>query len=102
MGELMRVLQRAGVAPAGSEPALGPDFIQYSRMEQALREADRRKDEFLALIAHEQRNPTLDTLLRHAQSRITKATSKVHRLPGLIALPQLTPADDVGRQEVIA
>jgi len=40
------------------------DFIQHSRMEQALRrseqalrEADRRKDEFLALIAHELRNP---------------------------------------------
>jgi signal transduction histidine kinase len=36
------------------------------RSEQALREADRRKDEFLALIAHELRNPKLNTLLRHA------------------------------------
>jgi PAS domain S-box-containing protein len=40
------------------------DFIQRCRMEQALRqneeallEADRRKDEFLALLAHELRNP---------------------------------------------
>ena len=40
------------------------DFVQRCRMEQtlrereeALREADRRKDEFLALLAHELRNP---------------------------------------------
>src|SRR6185312_240705 len=40
------------------------DFIQRCRMEQelrtreeALREADRQKDEFLALLAHELRNP---------------------------------------------
>jgi PAS domain S-box-containing protein len=43
---------------------LASDFIQRSRMDQALlrseealREADRRKDEFLALLAHELRNP---------------------------------------------
>lgn len=43
---------------------LASDFIQRCKMEQAqlrseeaLREADRRKDEFLALLAHELRNP---------------------------------------------
>ena len=30
---------------------------QRKRAEEALREADRRKDEFLAMLAHELRNP---------------------------------------------
>ena len=33
------------------------DITQRKQMEQALREADRRKDEFLAMLAHELRNP---------------------------------------------
>src|SRR5439155_20684751 len=33
------------------------DITQRKRAEAALREADRRKDEFLALLAHELRNP---------------------------------------------
>ncbi len=33
------------------------DISEIKRMEQALREADRRKDEFLATLAHELRNP---------------------------------------------
>jgi signal transduction histidine kinase len=33
------------------------DVTQRTRAEQALREADRRKDEFLAMLAHELRNP---------------------------------------------
>jgi PAS domain S-box-containing protein len=33
------------------------DFIERSRFEKALKEADRRKDEFLATLAHELRNP---------------------------------------------
>jgi PAS domain S-box-containing protein len=33
------------------------DLIQRVRFEQALQEADRRKDEFLAMLAHELRNP---------------------------------------------
>jgi PAS domain S-box-containing protein len=33
------------------------DMTERKRMEQALRESDRRKDEFLAMLAHELRNP---------------------------------------------
>lgn len=33
------------------------DMTERKRMEQALRETDRRKDEFLAMLAHELRNP---------------------------------------------
>ncbi len=37
--------------------ATGNDVTERRRMEDALREQDRRKDEFLALLAHELRNP---------------------------------------------
>src|SRR5208337_4822033 len=33
------------------------DITEHLRIEQALRENDRRKDEFLAMLAHELRNP---------------------------------------------
>jgi PAS domain S-box-containing protein len=36
---------------------MAADFIERSQAEQALREADRRKDEFLAVLSHELRNP---------------------------------------------
>ncbi|HEX5066114.1 MAG TPA: ATP-binding protein, partial [Myxococcota bacterium] len=36
---------------------MAADLIERSQAEQALREADRRKDEFLAMLAHELRNP---------------------------------------------
>jgi PAS domain S-box-containing protein len=37
--------------------ATGTDVTERRRMEDSLREGDRRKDEFLALLAHELRNP---------------------------------------------
>jgi PAS domain S-box-containing protein len=46
---------------AGGQPdgwvAVVTDIGERRRVEQALREADRRKDEFLAMLAHELRNP---------------------------------------------
>jgi PAS domain S-box-containing protein len=35
----------------------GNDVTEHKRLENALRESDRRKDEFLAMLAHELRNP---------------------------------------------
>ena len=37
--------------------SIGVDITERRRAEEALREADRRKDEFLAMLAHELRNP---------------------------------------------
>src|SRR5689334_22614404 len=37
--------------------ATGTDITERRQMEDVLREQDRRKDEFLALLAHELRNP---------------------------------------------
>src|SRR5690606_33286124 len=36
---------------------LGTDVTAFKEMQEALRESDRRKDEFIATLAHELRNP---------------------------------------------
>jgi PAS domain S-box-containing protein len=48
---------RASGWPERHIAVLFSDVTQRTRAEQALREADRRKDEFLAMLAHELRNP---------------------------------------------
>ena len=60
---LVPILNAAGEveAVAGSTR----DVTDRKRVEDALREADRRKDEFLAMLAHELRNP----LAPHPQRR---------------------------------
>lgn len=42
---------------ARTNEALSNEIVERKRMEQALRENDRHKDEFLAMLAHELRNP---------------------------------------------
>ncbi len=54
---LNRDLQRANVELAESNLALQAEIAERSRAETALKEADRQKDEFLAILAHELRNP---------------------------------------------
>jgi signal transduction histidine kinase/CheY-like chemotaxis protein len=49
---------------------LGNDVTERRQMEQALRDSDRRKDEFLAMLAHELRNPLAP--IRHATELIAR------------------------------
>ena len=50
-------LQNANVELAASNQALQAQIAERARAEAALLEADRHKDEFLAILAHELRNP---------------------------------------------
>jgi signal transduction histidine kinase len=64
--------------------ALERNAIENTKLLRALRESDRRKDEFLAMLAHELRNPL---------APIANATQIVRALPG--PTPELTWAMDV-------
>ncbi|MDQ3286812.1 MAG: response regulator [Pseudomonadota bacterium] len=50
-------LRRSNVALAAQNLELHDQIVERTRVEQLLREGDRRKDEFLATLAHELRNP---------------------------------------------
>ncbi|MBV8854030.1 MAG: response regulator [Sinobacteraceae bacterium] len=54
---LNQTLQRANIELAQINRALQSEVAERARVEQALKEADRQKDEFLAMLAHELRNP---------------------------------------------
>src|SRR5579862_4806814 len=54
---LNRDLQRANTELEQANRTLQNEVAERSRIEQALKEADRHKDEFLAMLAHELRNP---------------------------------------------
>src|SRR5882724_3839337 len=54
---LNRVLQRANTELEQANRTLQNEVAERARVEQALKEADRHKDEFLAMLAHELRNP---------------------------------------------
>jgi PAS domain S-box-containing protein len=65
--------------------ALLTDVSERRRMEQTLREADRHKDEFIATLAHELRNPlTPIANALHSLQRIAGATGDMQRLHGMI------------------
>jgi PAS domain S-box-containing protein len=72
------------------------DISEQKRAEEALREADRRKDEFLAMLAHELRNPLTpirnaadlmaslnldDPRLQWIQGSLQRVTALAHLLP---------------------
>jgi signal transduction histidine kinase len=54
---LNRTLEEANLELAQANAALEAENAERRRVEGALREADRRKDEFLATLSHELRNP---------------------------------------------
>ncbi len=65
--------------------ALVSDVSERRRMEETLREADRHKDEFIATLAHELRNPlTPIANALHSLQRIAGATGDMQRLHGMI------------------
>ncbi|MGH8323197.1 MAG: response regulator, partial [Steroidobacteraceae bacterium] len=85
---LNRVLQRANQELEGANRLLQTEITERARVELALKEANRHKDEFIAMLAHELRNPL---------APIHNAVQLLHRtsLPD----PQLTWSRDViGRQ----
>ncbi|MFC7515833.1 PAS domain S-box protein [Herbaspirillum sp. GCM10030257] len=51
------LIRTAGEEPSSTILAVTLDISARKRAEEALRDADRRKDEFLAMLAHELRNP---------------------------------------------
>jgi signal transduction histidine kinase len=54
---LNATLQQANLDLEGANLALQGEVIERTRAEEALKQADRHKDEFLAMLAHELRNP---------------------------------------------
>jgi signal transduction histidine kinase len=85
---LNRVLQRANQELEAANRSLQTEVTERTRVELALKEADRHKDEFLAMLAHELRNPL---------APIHNAVALMHRSP--LTDPQLIWSRDViGRQ----
>ena len=85
---LNRVLQRANQELEAANRLLQTEIAERARIERALKEADRHKDEFLAMLAHELRNPL---------APIHNAVQLMHRRS--FTDPQLAWSRDViGRQ----
>jgi signal transduction histidine kinase len=81
---LNRVLQRANTELEQANRTLQSEVAERTRVEQALKAADRHKDEFLAMLAHELRNPL---------APILNAVQLIRKKP--LADPQLIWSRDV-------
>ncbi len=57
LAQYSRDLERANAELAAANLALRDEIAERARIEQRLKEADRHKDEFIAMLAHELRNP---------------------------------------------
>ena len=82
-------LQHANSELAGANRSLQTEVAERARVELALKEADRHKDEFLAMLAHELRNPL---------APIYNAVQLMRRNP--VADPQLAWSRDVIDRQV--
>jgi signal transduction histidine kinase len=77
-------------AQAKANQDLQAEIVERRRAEEAVREADRRKSEFLAMLAHELRNPlapirnAVEILRRSGgnEQRVKPATEMMHRQVG--------------------
>jgi signal transduction histidine kinase len=84
-----RSLQRANVELEAANRSLQTEVMERMRAEQALKEADRNKDEFLAMLAHELRNPL---------APIHNAVQLMHKAS--LTDPQLVWSRDVIKRQV--
>jgi signal transduction histidine kinase len=93
--EKTRELEEANAVLAKTNQALQREIAERKRFEQELQEADRRKDEFLAMLSHELRNPlaaisnvahvmkaspAIDPQLRWARDVLGRQTGHLTRL----------------------
>jgi len=86
---LNRILQHANAELEHTNSTLQTEVTERARAEKALKEADRHKDEFLAMLAHELRNPL---------APILNAVQLMHRRP--VRDPQLSWSRDVIERQV--
>src|SRR6267154_2907086 len=86
---LNATLQRANAELERANRSLQSEVAERARAEQALKEADRHKDEFLAMLAHELRNPL---------APILNAVQLMRMKP--VADPQLNWSRDVIERQV--
>src|ERR1700704_2016666 len=87
--DLNATLQRANAKLELANRSLQSEVAERARAEQALKEADRHKDEFLAMLAHELRNPL---------APILNAVQLMRMKP--VADPQLNWSRDVIERQV--
>ncbi len=86
---LNRTLEHANLELAEANAALEAENAERRRAEEALREADRRKNEYLATLSHELRNPL--AAIANAVRVLQVGTSD---------WPELAPARDIAARQV--
>ena len=87
---LNQTLLRANLELATANRSLQAEIAERQRAEAALKEADRHKDEFLAILAHELRNPL---------APIRTAADIMAQLP--LEVPQLVWSREVVKRQVM-
>jgi signal transduction histidine kinase len=99
MAKFTRSLEAANRELAASNSALTLEINERRRAEQALMDADRRKDDFLAILAHELRNPlapirnAVEVMQRHGSE--DPALQQMNELIGRQVLHMTRLIDDL-------